>query len=75
MSRGGAALKNHQSMGEVVMVHTNVHYRLLEEMDEAARLGRLRHILEILEAEDGTHFDFYAHRHPEMSGRRSMTHQ
>ncbi len=52
------------------MKRTHVDDRLLVEMNEAARLDRLRHILEILEAEDAPHFDFYAHRHPEMSGQR-----
>jgi hypothetical protein len=46
------------------MKHTHVDNRLLAEMNETARLDRLRHILEILEAEDAPHFDFYAHRHP-----------
>ena len=51
------------------MKHTHVDNRLLADMNEAARLDRLRHILEILESEVGPHFDFYAHRHPEEVGR------
>ncbi len=47
------------------MKQAHADHRLLADMNEADRLDRLRHILEILEAEDSPHFNFYAHRHPE----------
>ena len=51
------------------MKHTHVDNRLLVQMNEAARLDRLRHILEILEADGGPRFNFYEHRRPEEVGR------
>ncbi len=51
------------------MRHTHVDDRLLADMNEAARLDRLRHILEILEAKDAPHFNFYSHQHPDEVGR------
>jgi len=44
---------------------THADNRILEEMNERDRLERLRGILEILEADDRPHFDFYTHEHPD----------
>ena len=46
-------------------MRTHADHRIQEEMNEMARLDRLRHIVEILEAGDKPPFDFYAHEHPE----------
>ncbi len=51
--------------GEGTMMRTHTNDRAQGEMNEMARLDRLRHVLEILEAGDKPPFDFYAHEHPE----------
>ena len=49
-------------------MRTHADHRIQEEMNEVARLDRLRHILEVLD--DCPHFDFYAHEHPEEAGQQ-----
>ena len=51
--------------GEGTMMRTHTDHRTQEEMNVMARLDRLRHVLEILEACDEPPFNFYAHEHPE----------
>jgi len=60
---GGASKGGRWMNGEGTMMRTHTDHRAQEEMNEMARLDRLRHILEILD--DCPHFDFYAHEHPE----------
>ena len=49
--------------GEGTMMRAHADHRTHKELNEMARLDRLRHILEIVEAGDEPPFDFYAHEH------------